>query len=80
MSKEQAHAIAATWRAHGYDVRMVSIAGDWAALALREDGQRWYVYAPLPPLAPAPPAPSLYAGSGNGALRTTVETSGGALP
>lgn len=76
MTKDQAHSIAFSWRQAGYDVRIVQANGEYAALALREDGNRWYVYEPLTVHLAAPDAPSPYAGSGSAALHPTVDAAG----
>jgi hypothetical protein len=73
MTKDQAHTIAASWRQAGYDVRIVQANGEYAALALREDGNRWYVYQPPTASLAASVAPSPYAGSGSAALHATVD-------
>lgn len=44
MSRDSARALAATWRARGYDARIIEHEGAYHVLLLREDGRRYYVY------------------------------------
>lgn len=72
MTKEQAHAVAAAWRGRGYDVRLVAHQGEHYALALLEDGQRWYVFTPGVGAGPVTSAIGDYAPSGSGDGDSTI--------
>lgn len=52
MTKDAAQVVAQAWRQRGYDVRIVASQGDYSALALLEDGQRWLFYTADPSAHP----------------------------
>jgi hypothetical protein len=72
MTKDAAQVVAQAWRGRGYDVRIVASQGDYSALVLLEDGQRWLLYTADPSAHPFKAGIGESAGSLHGALSATV--------